>query len=76
MRLTFGDILFFVFLVLKLTENIDWSWWWVTAPLWASVALRVFINITTKDEPPKKSKWIQRLEQLQAEQSERRKRQP
>ena len=26
--------LFVVFLVLKLTNVIDWSWWWVTAPLW------------------------------------------
>lgn len=26
--------LFLVFLVLKLTETIDWSWWWVLAPLW------------------------------------------
>lgn len=35
----FGAILFVVFLVLKLTETIDWSWWWVTAPLWIPVAL-------------------------------------
>jgi hypothetical protein len=27
-------ILFLIFLVLKLTDNIDWSWWWVTSPLW------------------------------------------
>jgi hypothetical protein len=27
-------ILFIVFLVLKLTHQIDWSWWWVTSPLW------------------------------------------
>ena len=27
-------ILFIVFLVLKLTNVINWSWWWVTAPLW------------------------------------------
>ena len=27
-------ILFIVFLVLKLTGNIDWSWWWVTSPIW------------------------------------------
>lgn len=27
--------LFLVFLVLKLTDKIDWSWWWVTCPLWA-----------------------------------------
>ena len=31
---------FTVFLVLKLAHVIDWSWWWITAPLWipASVA--------------------------------------
>jgi membrane protein YdbS with pleckstrin-like domain len=32
-------ILFIVFLVLKLTNNIDWSWWWVTSPLWIPIAL-------------------------------------
>ena len=32
-------ILFIVFLVLKLTNVIDWSWWWVTAPLWISLAI-------------------------------------
>lgn len=26
--------LFVVFLVLKLTNTIDWSWWWVTSPIW------------------------------------------
>lgn len=26
--------LFLVFLILKLTGVIAWSWWWVTAPLW------------------------------------------
>ena len=29
-----GGVLFVVFLVLKLTHNIAWSWWWVTSPLW------------------------------------------
>jgi hypothetical protein len=29
-----GMILFLIFMTLKLTGNIDWSWWWVTAPLW------------------------------------------
>ena len=37
-------ILFIVFLVLKLTGNIDWSWWWVTSPLWIPVAA-VFVLI-------------------------------
>lgn len=31
--------LFIVFLVLKLTGVIDWSWWWVTSPLWIPVAI-------------------------------------
>lgn len=40
-----GGAVFLVFLVLKLTDHINWSWWWVTAPLWmpASVALGVAI---------------------------------
>ena len=32
--LSLSAVLFIVFLVLKLTGNIDWSWWWVTSPLW------------------------------------------
>lgn len=34
-------IVFVVFLILKLTHTIDWSWWAVTAPLWGSVALAI-----------------------------------
>ena len=34
-------VLFIVFLILKLTETITWSWWWVTAPLWFPFALLV-----------------------------------
>jgi hypothetical protein len=32
-------VLFIVFLVLKLTGNIDWSWWWVFSPIWISIGL-------------------------------------
>jgi hypothetical protein len=34
-----GGAVFLVFLVLKLTGHIGWSWWWVTAPLWGVFAL-------------------------------------
>ena len=34
-----GMILFIIFMTLKLTNNIDWSWWWVTSPLWIPIAL-------------------------------------
>ena len=36
-------ILFIVFVTLKLTGYISWSWWWVTAPLWGGLALFIFI---------------------------------
>ena len=29
-----GTILFLIFMVLKLTNHVDWSWWWITSPLW------------------------------------------
>jgi hypothetical protein len=38
-----GTVLFIVFLILKLTDTIDWSWWWVTSPLWIPLALGVVI---------------------------------
>ena len=34
-----GMVLFLIFLVLKLTGVIGWSWWWVTCPLWGGLAL-------------------------------------
>lgn len=41
-------ILFIVFLILKLTGDIDWSWWWVTSPLWIPIAIViVFIILGT-----------------------------
>jgi len=41
-----GTLLFLIFLVLKLTNHIDWSWWWVTAPLWIPLVLAItFIGI-------------------------------
>ena len=36
---SFPLILFVVFLVLRLTGVIDWSWWWVTSPLWLPLVL-------------------------------------
>jgi hypothetical protein len=32
-------IIFLIFLVLKLTGLIHWSWWWVTFPLWLPFAV-------------------------------------
>lgn len=34
-----------VFIMLKLTGHIDWSWWLVTIPFWALPAFMVFLYI-------------------------------
>jgi len=36
---------FLIFLTLKLCDVIDWSWWWVTAPLWIPFALALLVLI-------------------------------
>lgn len=33
-----GSLLGVAFVVLKLCHVINWSWWWVTCPFWASAA--------------------------------------
>ena len=37
--------LFIIFLILKLTNVIDWSWWLVTAPLWGGILLYAIIFV-------------------------------
>ena len=34
-----------VFLVLKLTNIIDWNWWWIFAPLWIPLAFSLIVII-------------------------------
>lgn len=35
----FCDLLTIAFIVLKLLDKIDWSWWWVLAPSWIPLAI-------------------------------------
>lgn len=35
----FATILTLLFVTLKLTDVIDWSWWWVLSPLWITAIL-------------------------------------
>lgn len=39
----FTGVLQIVFIVLKLLDKIDWSWFWVLAPTWIPVGLAVGI---------------------------------
>ena len=34
-----ASILVIVFVVLKLTNNVDWKWWWVLSPLWIPLVI-------------------------------------
>ena len=38
-----GMILFLIFMILKLTGYITWSWWYVTLPLWGPISLVLII---------------------------------
>lgn len=39
----FAGLLTIVFIVLKLTDVIAWSWWWVLSPLWIGGGLPLLI---------------------------------
>lgn len=43
--ISFCSVLFIVFLILKLCNVINWSWWWVTTPLWVPVALGIIVFV-------------------------------
>ena len=43
MKIGFIGLLQIVFIVLKLTNVIGWSWLWVLSPLWVPVALGIIV---------------------------------
>ena len=40
---TFLELLTVAFIILKLCNVIDWSWWWVLAPTWIPLALAAVV---------------------------------
>lgn len=41
----FAGLLTVLFVALKLTDVIDWSWWWVLSPLWIGLAFGILLVI-------------------------------
>jgi hypothetical protein len=39
----FAGLLTILFIALKLTHAIRWSWWWILSPIWISAALTIVI---------------------------------
>lgn len=43
--LGFTGALTITFIVLKLINVINWSWWWVLSPIWISLSLSIVLLI-------------------------------
>lgn len=43
--ISFLGLLQLAFIVLKLTNTIDWSWWWVLSPVWINFGIGVVILV-------------------------------
>lgn len=41
----FGGLLAIVFIVLKLTKTIAWSWLWVLAPIWIPIGIALLYPV-------------------------------
>jgi len=41
----FCGALAILFIALKLCNQIDWSWWWVTCPIWDPFAIFISVAI-------------------------------
>lgn len=54
----FISVLTLIFIVLKLTNNINWSWVWVLSPIWISIILIILMfGIILVAGRIKKGKW-------------------
>ncbi len=41
----FTGLLTIAFIILKLLDKIDWSWWWVLSPIWITTSVVVIMLI-------------------------------
>lgn len=48
--ISFMGMLTILFIGLKLTGHIDWSWWWVLSPIWIQVVIVVIALILIDGE--------------------------
>lgn len=44
-KMGLAEVLSLIFVTLKLTDFIDWSWWWVLSPLWITYGLVIIFAI-------------------------------
>jgi hypothetical protein len=44
-NISFSDLLLLLFVALKLTNVISWSWFWVLSPIWITVGVVIIVAI-------------------------------
>ena len=73
----FTEILTIVFIVLRLTKVIDWSWWWVFSPILISIVITILYGILqaiVEDKKAEENNLFTRLQKMQEEKEELEKR--
>jgi hypothetical protein len=45
MKVEFYQLLTLLFVALKLTGYIQWSWWWVLSPVWMQIVILLVVVI-------------------------------
>jgi hypothetical protein len=44
-KISFIGLITLIFIVLKVTNYVDWSWLWVLSPLWGSILLMLLLSV-------------------------------
>ena len=55
--INFISLLVLVFITLKLTKTIDWSWWWVLSPIWIPLVFIVLLAVVYAFIEKGNKKW-------------------
>lgn len=75
----FTSLLTVAFIVLKLTNQVDWSWWWVLSPIWivfclglAAFLIGLFVKTPEKKKTKNKySTFHQRLAEIERQKQQK-----
>lgn len=44
-KVDFQEALVLLLTYAKVTNHIDWSWWWVTSPMWAPITIIIGLHV-------------------------------
>lgn len=69
MKMGIAEVLLVVFIILKLCNVIDWSWWWVLSPLWIVILWAILLVIIKSYKEARKPRTL--YERLQREMEHR-----